>query len=94
MWFESTTLPNFKQSKNNVMDNYIKDKVKNAVKNAVKLAEKTSQLKNRPSEDVYLEWVNDWAMIERMAEHYNIKPDKLRKIIDKGWQENEAKANK
>lgn len=41
-------------------------------------------LKNRSSEDVYLEYANKWLTIGRMADHYDIDPVELEKIIDKG----------
>lgn len=35
----------------------------------------------RTAEDIYLEYVNDWLTVDRMAEHYQIEPEKLGQII-------------
>lgn len=35
-------------------------------------------------EQVYLEYVNDWLTLNKMAEFYNINPDHLLCIIEKG----------
>lgn len=35
----------------------------------------------RTAEDIYLEYVNDWLTIDRMAEHYGIEPEKLGQLI-------------
>lgn len=43
----------------------------------MKISEKTN-------EDIYLEWLNDYITVGKMAEHYNISPKKLSDLIDKG----------
>ena len=47
----------------------------------------------RTSEDIYLEFVNDWLTLSRMAENYNMHPQDLGNIIDKGRKEHNDKFN-
>ena len=35
----------------------------------------------RTAESIYLEYVNDWLTIDKMAEYYQIEPEKLSQII-------------
>jgi hypothetical protein len=43
----------------------------------------------RTNADIYLEYVNDFITIERMAEYYEVTEEKLGNIIHKGRQEHE-----
>ena len=44
-------------------------------------------LESVSAEQVYLDWLNDWISVERMAEFYSIEPYELEKIIEKGRNE-------
>jgi hypothetical protein len=35
----------------------------------------------RTAESIYLEYVNDWLTIDKMADNYQIEPEKLSQII-------------
>lgn len=39
----------------------------------------------------YLEYLNDFLTIEGIANHYNITPNKAKKLIDKGRAEHKQK---
>jgi hypothetical protein len=41
----------------------------------------------KTNEEIYLDWLNDWLSIERMADNYGISAKELEKIIDKGRDE-------
>ncbi len=43
-------------------------------------------------ETVYLEFLNDYLTVERMAEDYNVRVQALNKVIDQGRQANWMKA--
>lgn len=43
---------------------------------------------NRTNESVYLEYVNDWLTVAKMAEYYQISIKELSEIIDKGRSDN------
>jgi hypothetical protein len=38
----------------------------------------------RTPEDIYLEYVNDWLTVERMADNYGRAEEEMRTIIEKG----------
>lgn len=52
-----------------------------------------TQLTNRTAESVYLEYLNDFLTVSRMAEYYNIKEEELNALIDKGRDEHIQKFN-
>ena len=41
--------------------------------------------------DIYLDWVNNWLTVARMAEHYNLTESVMRALIQKGRQEHERR---
>jgi hypothetical protein len=43
-----------------------------------------THLESLTPEQAYLEYINDWLTIERMSEFYNIEPNELRAIVNKG----------
>ena len=43
-----------------------------------------THLQNLTPEQAYLEYINDWLTIDRMSEFYNIEPEELRSIVNKG----------
>lgn len=43
-----------------------------------------THLENLTPEQAYLEYINDWLTIDRMSEFYNIEPNELRSIVNKG----------
>lgn len=51
-------------------------------------AETPQPFSKRTPEDIYLEYVNDWLTIERMADNYGRTEEEMKAIIDKGRQEN------
>jgi hypothetical protein len=38
----------------------------------------------KSSIELYLEWVNDWLTVERMAEHYDLTTEQMLDLIEKG----------
>lgn len=52
------------------------------MENKIKFSDKTPA-------DKYLEYVNDWLTVERMAEHYGHTTKEMIKIIDQGKEEHE-----
>ena len=34
--------------------------------------------------EIYLEWFNNYATVEKMAEHHGLDPDDLQKLLDLG----------
>jgi predicted DNA-binding protein YlxM (UPF0122 family) len=43
----------------------------------------------KTNKELYIEYVNDWLTIKRMAEHYNIPEKKLSDKLKKGKEEHE-----
>ena len=41
----------------------------------------------RTAESIYLEYVNDWLTVSKMAEYYSTSVKRLNKLIDKGRDE-------
>lgn len=37
--------------------------------------------------DVYIEFINDWLTVEKMADYYSLKPQELDLIINEGRKE-------
>ena len=46
------------------------------------------QLSNKTAEDIFLEYVNDWLTIEKMADHYQVEYDWLEAKVDDGMRIN------
>jgi hypothetical protein len=43
--------------------------------------------------EVFLEWLNEWLTIDRMAENYNLNPQDLKYRIEQGKIEHENNCN-
>ena len=44
-------------------------------------------LENKTNEDIYLEWLNDFISVERIAESYNVERYEIQIMINKGRDE-------
>ena len=44
-------------------------------------------LENKTNEDIYLEWLNDFISVERIAESYNVERYEIEIMINKGRDE-------
>lgn len=51
-------------------------------------------MSKRSAESIYLEFLNDWLTVKRMAEYYNKSEKQMNKLIDKGRDEHLAKFRK
>jgi len=49
------------------------------------------KFQEKTNEEKYLEWLNDWLTLDRMAEYYSLTPAELLIMIDKGRDEHNAK---
>jgi len=50
-------------------------------------------INKRTSASIYLEYLNDWLTVSKMAEYYNMSEKRLSKLIDKGRKEHENNVN-
>ncbi len=41
----------------------------------------------RTAESIYLEYLNDWLTVSRMAENYGRTEEEMKRVIDKGRDE-------
>ncbi len=52
---------------------------------------KRTPFSERTAESIYLEYVNDWLTVVRMAENYNRSEEELTKLIDQGRKDHDSK---
>lgn len=54
---------------------------------------KLTPMSKRTPESIYLEYLNDWLTVERMAENYGRTKAQMNKLIDKGREQHLQKFN-
>jgi len=52
------------------------------------------KFQGRTSEEIYIEWLNNYITIERMAEHYQVNEIQLTQIIAQGRNLNHKRITK